>query len=113
MYYNDIPVCIVELADSWQYQSFTINKFFLSQSYPDSPFNLKEGGRVKFKIIDAYAGDNYKDIAISEFITPNYGGGWRDIKTPSNPVPEAIFFLHVCLIFHTIIYLTSFIHISY
>lgn len=75
MYYNDIPVCIIELADTWQYQSFTIQKFFVSHLYPDAPFNLTEGSRVKFDIIEVYAGDKYKDVAISEFLTPSYGGG--------------------------------------
>ena len=75
MYYNDIPVCLVELTDTWQYQSFDIGKFFLSHQYPDAPFNLTEGSRVKFEIIDVYAGGKYKDVAISEFVTPSYGGG--------------------------------------
>ena len=75
MYYNDIPVCLVELADTWQYQSFTINKFFVSHKYPDAPFTLSDGSRLKFEIIDVYAGDKYRDVAISEFVTPSYGGG--------------------------------------
>jgi hypothetical protein len=75
MYYNDIPVCIVELADTWQHQSFDIGKFFLSNQYPEAPFQLSNGSSLKFEIMDIYEGDKYKDVAISEFVTPSYGGG--------------------------------------
>ena len=75
MYYNNVPVCIVELADTWQHQSFTIQKFFVSHKYPDAPFTLSDGSRLKFEIIAIYAGDKYNDVAISEFVTPSYGGG--------------------------------------
>lgn len=75
MYYEDSPVCIIELADTWQYQSFEIRKFFLSDQYSDAPFQLTNGSTLKFEIVEVYPGKKYKDVAISEFVTPSYGGG--------------------------------------
>ncbi|WP_017733054.1 NADase-type glycan-binding domain-containing protein [Nafulsella turpanensis] len=75
MYYEDIPVCLVELADTWQYQSFDIGHFFKSYRYPDAPFQLSNGSSLKFEIIEVYPGEKYKDVAVSEFVTPSYGGG--------------------------------------
>lgn len=75
MYYNNIPVCFIELADTWQYQSFDIGKFFQSHQYPDAPFRLSSGSRLTFEILAVYPGESYIDVAISEFVTPAYGGG--------------------------------------
>ena len=75
MYYEDIPVCIVELADTWQYQSFDIRKFFVGHQSSDAPFQLSSGSSLKFEIVEVYPGEKYKDVAISEFVTPSYGGG--------------------------------------
>ncbi len=71
MYLNSTPICFIELQDTWQYQSVNVCKFFKNfenDQYLDAKYVLKEGDELKFEIVDAYAGDRYKDVALSEFV---------------------------------------------
>lgn len=76
VYYNDQPVCIVELIDTWHFQYFDIGKFFKykrDNKYMDAPFEIKQGDKLTFEILDIYGGTKYKDVAISEFMAEGAG----------------------------------------
>jgi hypothetical protein len=76
VYYNDTPVCIVELIDVWHFQYFDIGKFFKfkrDKKYMDAPYEIKQGDKLTFEIVDVYAGTKYKDVAISEFMAEGAG----------------------------------------
>ncbi len=76
VYYNDTPVCIIELLDTWHFQYFDIGKFFKykrDKKYMDAPFEIKQGDKLTFEILDIYAGTKYKDVAISEFMAEGAG----------------------------------------
>ena len=68
MYLNGQSICLIELADTWQYQSFDISQYINREK-------IQEGDQVTFEITAIYPGTKYKDVAISEFVTPSYGGG--------------------------------------
>lgn len=76
VYYNDNPVCIVELLDTWHFQYFDIGKFFKykrDKKYMEAPFEIKQGDKLTFEILDVYAGTKYKDVALSEFMAEGAG----------------------------------------
>lgn len=76
VYYNDSPVCIIELIDTWHFQFFKIGKFFKykrDNKYMDSPFDIKQGDKLSFEIIEVYPGDKYTDVAVSEFMAEGAG----------------------------------------
>lgn len=75
LFINIEPVCLINLHDSWHYQSFDINQFLKSNMNPEGKYKLKPGDVLKFKILDVFPGSKYKDVAISEFVTPSYAGG--------------------------------------
>jgi hypothetical protein len=71
VYYNDIPICYVTLLDTWHFQEFDLSKFF--RNYRDkknlnAKYEIKNGDKLKFKIIDIYKGSKFSDVAISEFL---------------------------------------------
>ena len=77
VYYNDTPICIVELIDTWHFQQFDIGKFFKykrDEKYMDAPFEIIQNDKLTFEILDIYAGTKYKDVAISEFMAQ---GAWN------------------------------------
>lgn len=71
VYYNDKPICYVTLKDTWHFQDFDISKFFKNKrdkKYLAARYEIKNGDRLRFKIIDVYKGTKYTDVAISEFL---------------------------------------------
>jgi hypothetical protein len=70
-YYNDKPFCIIELIDSWHFQYFDIGKFFRykrENQHMNALYEIKEGDRLTFEILDVYPGTKFHDVAISEFM---------------------------------------------
>ncbi len=70
-YFNDEPICMIELNDIWLEQSFDISKFFINkrgQKFLNASFEIKEGDKLKFEIVDIYQGKKYQDVAITEFL---------------------------------------------
>jgi len=71
VYLNSTPLCIIELQDTWQYQSVYIGHYFKNLAADknlDAKNVLKNGDRLKFEIVEIYPGTKYKDVAISEFL---------------------------------------------
>lgn len=71
VYYNEIPICIVELLDTWHFQYFDIGIYFesnLTKNNMDEPYEIKKGDKLVFEILDIYKGSKYKDAGISEFV---------------------------------------------
>lgn len=71
VYYNDKAICYVVLQDNWYIQYFDLRKFFINRSrdlYLDAPYELLNGDRLRFEIVEVYPGSKYKDVAISEFL---------------------------------------------
>ena len=74
MFYDDRPVCLIELVDTWQYQRLDLRKFFKEPNFfPNGEINAKDGGKLKFEIMDVYKGTKYKDTALSEFVFESLG----------------------------------------
>lgn len=74
MFYNETPICLIELVDTWQYQRLDLRKFFKEpDSFPDGKVLAKDGGILKFEIMDVYKGTKYTDTAISEFVFESSG----------------------------------------
>lgn len=74
MYYNDKPICLIELVDTWQYQRLDLRKFFNEPNFfPNGEIYAKDGDKLKFEIHDVYKGTKYKDTGLSEFVfeSPN------------------------------------------
>jgi hypothetical protein len=72
---NENSICTIRLHDSWHFQSFEINQFLRSNINPNGKYTLEPGDILKFEILEIYPGSKYMDVAISEFVTPSYGGG--------------------------------------
>ncbi|WP_345954072.1 hypothetical protein [Mucilaginibacter sp. PAMB04168] len=71
IYFNDQPVCNVNLKDTWHYQSFDLSKLFVNKRANKNlkaRYEIKNGDRLKFKIVSVYPGTKYADVAISEFL---------------------------------------------
>ncbi len=74
MYYNERPVCLIELVDTWQYQRLDLRKFFKEPNFfPNGEIEAKDGDKLKFEIIDVYKGTKYKDTGLSEFVFESPG----------------------------------------
>jgi hypothetical protein len=76
VFYNKIPLCIIELADTWHLQYFDIGKFFKykrDKKYMNAPYEIKRGDKLTFEIIEVYYGSKYKNVALSEFIALGAG----------------------------------------
>ena len=76
VYYNNKPICIVQLVDTWHFQFFDIAKFFKykrDKKFMNAPYEIKQGDKLTFEIIDVYKGVKYKDVAISEFMAEGAG----------------------------------------
>lgn len=74
MYYNDRPVCLIELVDTWQYQRLDLRKFFKdSNFFQNGEIVAKDGDKLKFEVIDVYKGTKYKDTGLSEFVFESPG----------------------------------------
>jgi len=74
MFFNEAPVCFIELADTWQYQTLDLRKFFKEPNYfPNAPFEIKNGDKLRFEIVEVYKGTKYKDTALSEFVFQSSG----------------------------------------
>ena len=71
LYYNEQPVCYINLKDTWHFQSFDISKFFKNRrdgKHMQAKFEIKNGDRLKFEVVDVYKGTKFNDVAISEFL---------------------------------------------
>lgn len=76
VYYNNIPICFVLLKDTWHFQTFDIGKYFKNRrqnKYLNAIYEIKKGDILKFKIVDVYKGNKYKEVAISEFLCEGAG----------------------------------------
>lgn len=76
VYYNGTPVCLVELLDTWHLQYFKIGKYFKykrDNKYMDAPFEIKQGDKLSFEIVEVYPGEKYQDVAVSEFMAEGAG----------------------------------------
>lgn len=75
-YYNDIPICYIELLDTWHFQYFDIAKFFKNKrdkKFMDAPYEIVDGDKLTFEIISVYPGSKYKDTALTEFMAEGAG----------------------------------------
>lgn len=64
MYVDDAPVAILELLDSFEFQTIAIDAILLPQ---------KKAMKIKFEIVEVYPGTKYKDTAISELLFDGVG----------------------------------------
>jgi hypothetical protein len=64
MYVNDIPFGVIELLDSFEFQTIDIPVIMLSK---------QELMKIKFEIMEVYPGTKYKDTAISELLFDGVG----------------------------------------
>lgn len=68
---NDLPIGVINLKDTWQYQKVDISCLFnenLKNRESSSVYDLTNGDTLSFEIVDVYRGDRYDDVAISEFV---------------------------------------------
>ncbi|HEY1869483.1 MAG TPA: hypothetical protein VGG71_00425, partial [Chitinophagaceae bacterium] len=71
VYYNDKPICYVNLLDTWHFQEFDISKFFRNnrdKKNLNAKYEIRNGDKLKFKVIEIYKGTKFNDVAISEFL---------------------------------------------
>jgi hypothetical protein len=71
VYYNSTPVCLIELIDTWQFQTVSIEQFFqnrYSKKHLNAPYRIIEGTTLSFEILEAYPGTKYDDVSVSEFL---------------------------------------------
>jgi hypothetical protein len=69
VFLNAQPICLIELIDTWQYQSVDIRQFFKEPNwFPNAPYEIKNNDVLKFEILEIYQGTKYLDTAISEFV---------------------------------------------
>lgn len=71
VYYNDIPLCYVNLVDTWHFQSFDISKFFknrVDRKNLHAQYEIKNGDKIRFEIKEIFQGSKFNDVAISEFL---------------------------------------------
>ncbi|MDX2360827.1 MAG: hypothetical protein QNK23_08480 [Crocinitomicaceae bacterium] len=69
--YNDSVICVVQLLDVWHFQYFNLDKYFKNKylkKHLNAPFEMKEGDRLAFEIIELYPGTKYANGALSEFM---------------------------------------------
>jgi hypothetical protein len=70
-YYNEEPICVIQLQDTWHFQQVNIAHCFKDvyrKRFLEAPLTLKEDDTFKFEILEVYPGLKYTDVAISEFI---------------------------------------------
>ncbi|MCH2235618.1 MAG: hypothetical protein MK078_15360 [Crocinitomicaceae bacterium] len=70
--YNDSLLCMVGLKDTWQMQTIDLSRYFENQ-YSNKKklqklINVKTGDVLRFEITAIYPGEQYKNVAISEFV---------------------------------------------
>jgi len=65
VYFNKVPVCYVNLIDTWQFQSFDISKYLLIDKFKNIS---KSKNILRCEIIEVYKGTKYKDVGFSEFL---------------------------------------------
>lgn len=65
VYFNNIPVCFVNLLDTWKFQTFDISKSLFTDKFKQisRPKNI-----LKFEIVEIYKGTKFKDVGFSEFL---------------------------------------------
>jgi len=71
VYFNDTPIALVELVDTWQFQYFDFSHFFRNHYINENlnaPYEVKEGDKLMFEIVDVYKGSKYSDVGFSEFM---------------------------------------------
>ena len=74
VYFNDKPLCFIELKDTWQYQRIDLRKFFKHPNwFPNGKISVVDGDVIKFEIVEIFKGTKYKDTAISEFVFDSPG----------------------------------------
>lgn len=74
--YNDSAICVVQLLDVWHFQYFNLDKFFKNRylkKHLNAPFEIKEGDRLTFEIVELYPGNQYAKGALSEFMIQGAG----------------------------------------
>lgn len=70
IYFNTTPICLVELRDTWHFQSFDISNYFQNKykENKSAQFEIKRGDAITFEIVEQYYGSKYKELIISEFM---------------------------------------------
>ena len=69
--YNSIPLCYVALKDTWKYQQFDLSCYFINLRDGinlNAKYEIRQGDKLRFQIVEIYKGTEYKDVAISEFL---------------------------------------------
>ena len=76
VFYNGTPLCYVILKDTWKYQRFDISRYFVNARDGinlDARYEIKDGDKLRFQIVEIYKGSKNANTAISEFLCQ--GGG--------------------------------------
>lgn len=70
VYFNDTPLCYVNIQDSREMQEFDLSEFFANEYTQTNLEKIKviNGDLLKFEIVDIYPGTKWKDTAITELI---------------------------------------------
>ena len=70
VYFHGTPICYVDLVDTWHFQSFDISDYLPI----DKPKNTSNSiNCLRFEIVEAYKGIEYKDVGLSEFLCEGSG----------------------------------------
>jgi hypothetical protein len=72
---NGQPLCHIALQDTWQYQHVDLSHLITGEAHRTGAVILKADDQLQFEIEAAYPGESYEDVALSELVTPSYGGG--------------------------------------
>ena len=69
VYYDNVPICYLQLHDKMCWQYFDFDEVFLDSNDPESKYDDSEccDGVFRFEIVDVYPGEKWKDVCISEF----------------------------------------------
>ena len=71
VYLNNNKICSVSLLDTWKFQMFDLSQFFKNRRDSknlDAPYEIKNGDKLSFHIIELYNSNKYDEFAISEFL---------------------------------------------
>ena len=70
VYYDNVPICYLQLEDNMIWQHFDFDEVFLDPNDTESKYGEYREcctGVFRFEIVDIYPGEKWKDVCISEF----------------------------------------------
>ena len=70
VYYDNMPICYLQLEDNMLWQHFDFDEVFLDPNDTESKYGEYREcctGVFRFEIVDIYPGEKWKDVCISEF----------------------------------------------